>query len=126
MCWLIIELEPSFVLLENRKKNSEIWNLVILTRIAVDKHVKKLLVSKQILFNMSMFIWQRGKRITISFFPSERNLLMSLQRISVRKRSGNWLQNVKDKIFSGLFQGLFRTNSRILIDDSVMFFSVNM
>ena len=126
MCWLIIGLEPSFVLLENRKKNSEIWNLVILTRIAVDKHVKKLLVSKQILFNMSMFIWQRGKRITISFFPSERNLLMSLQRISVRKRSGNWLQNVKDKIFSRLFQGLFRTNSRILIDDSVMFFSVNM
>ena len=126
MCWLIIGLEPSFVLLENRKKNSEIWNLVILTRIAVDKHVKKLLVSKQILFNRSMFIWQRGKRIRISFFPSERNLLMSLQRISVRKRSGNWLQNVKDKIFSGLFQGLFRTNSRILIDDSVMFFSVNM
>ena len=89
-----------------KSETSYFWPVLLL------KNMWKNLVLSQMIRNMLMCIWQRGKRIVslISFIPSKANLINSIQKIYFWKSSRVTLLDVKElKSFWDCFN-LFLSN----------------
>ena len=90
-----------------RKSETSYFSPVLLL-----KNMWKNLVLSQLIRNMLMCIWQRGKRIVslISFIPPKANLINSIQKIYLWKSSKVTLLDVKElKSFRDCFK-LFLPN----------------